>query len=143
MTTYTGRQTVTAGLYLNTKTYSIATMDQGATLPGNDLDTYRRVPMLLMLAAAPLLGLAFVMFLPLVGFAMVLKLVATKAGELVGEAAAEAVRVLRPTWEPALAFFNRSKAAKKAEDQPAATAERDAWTEGVEKQLDDDEGNKE
>ena len=139
MTTYTGRQTVNAGFYLNTKTYSLETLNQAGELPGNDLDTYRHVPMLALLAAAPLLGLAFVMFLPFVGFAMVLHLVGKKAYQLVTDAATEGVRVLRPSWAPAFAFLTRSKPAKPATDEPAATPEADAWKDDVEKQLHQDD----
>ena len=45
---------------------------------------------------APLLGLVFVMFLPLVGFAMMLRLMGTKVAHLMAAVAADGVRVLRP-----------------------------------------------
>ena len=137
MTTYTGRQTVKAGIYLNTTTYSIETLNQAGELPGTDLDTYRHIPMLAMLAAAPLLGLAFVMFLPFIGFAMVLHLVGTKVYHLVADAMTEGVRVLRPSWAPAFAFLTRSKPAKTdaTAENPAAENPTDAWQENVEKKL--------
>ncbi len=137
MTTYTGRQQVEPGLYLNTTTYAIQTMDTTGTLPGTELEHYRRIPMLLMLAAAPLLGLAYVMFLPLIGFAMVIRLLGTKLVQLFGNAAAQVVRVVRPSWAPALAFLSRSKPAKIA--APTAEKPADEWSENVEKKLDDHE----
>ena len=136
MKTYTGRQTVEAGLYLNTKTYTVQMLDKAGTLDGTELETYRRVPMFVMLAAAPVLGLAYVMFLPFLGFAMVLHLLGTKTMQLAGEAATEGVRVLRPSWAPALAFLTRSKPAKP--ETAAAEKPEDAWKENVEKQLHDD-----
>ena len=136
MKTYTGRQTVEAGIYLNTKTFAVQMLDKTGTLDGTELETYRRIPMVLMLAAAPVLGLAYVMFLPFIGFAAVLHLVGTKTLQLAGEAATEGVRVLRPSWAPALAFLTRSKPAK---PEPAAEKPEDAWKENVEKQLNDDE----
>ena len=136
MKTYTGRQTVEAGIYLNTKTFAVQMLDKTGTLDGTELETYRRIPMLLMLAAAPVLGLAYVMFLPFIGFATVLHLVGTKTLQLAGEAATEGVRVLRPSWAPALAFLTRSKPAKPT---PAADKPEDTWKENVEKQLNDDE----
>lgn len=137
MTTYTGRQTVQNGLYLNTETYTITTMNAAGPLPGTELQKFVRVPMIMMLAAAPLLGLAFVMFLPLIGFAMVLHLLATKTYHLVTDAATEGVRVMRPSWAPALAFLSRNKVAKPtdAAEKPAT----DEWRENVEKKLSDDE----
>ena len=134
MTTYTGTQAVESGLYLNLKSFSISTMNKGGVLPGTELDRYRRVPMLVMLAAAPLLGLTYVMFLPLIGFAMVLHLLGTKLVHALGDAAANAVRVLRPSWAPALAFLSRSKPAK---PDTVAGNPADAWSKDVEKKLDD------
>lgn len=144
MTTYTGRQTVKAGIYLNTKTYHIETLNQTGELPGVDLDTYRRIPMLVMLAAAPLIGLAFVMFLPLIGFAMMLHLVGTKVLRAVTGAATKGVRVTRPSWVPAMAFLHRAKHAtpEKTAENPAAENPTDAWTEDVEKKLNNDDDAK-
>jgi hypothetical protein len=135
MTTYTGTQPVKKGIYLNTKTFAITTMDAIGPLPGTERDTYRRIPMLLMLAAAPLLGLAYVMFLPLIGFIAVLHLLATSLVRVLGNAAANAVRVARPSWAPALAFLSRSKPAKRDD---AAGNPADKWSENVEKKLDSD-----
>jgi len=138
MTTYTGTQTVHNGIYLNTQTFSLTTMDQPGTLPGTALETYRRIPMVVMLAAAPLLGLAFVMFLPLIGFVMALKLVGTKALHLVADAAAQGVRVLRPSWAPAFAFLTRHHPAKPLAGEKAAAEAPDAWAKKVENELDKD-----
>ena len=135
MTTYTGTQKVESGLYFNVKHLTITTMENEGTLPGTSDDRYRRVPMLLMLAAAPLLGLAYVIFLPLIGFGMVAYLLGHKAVQLATGTAAEAVRVLQPGWAPALAFLSRNKPAKV--DQAAKDAEPDAWKEQVEKKLDE------
>ena len=101
MTTYNGRTQVEAGFYLNRKTLHLTTVEKAGALPGTELETYYRVPMLALLAAAPVLGLFYVMFLPFLGFAMVLHLVGTKVAHLVGDAAAHAVRALRPSWAPA------------------------------------------
>ena len=141
MTTYTGTQTVEQGIYLNTKTYAIEMMDKAGTLAGAELDTYRRIPMIVMLAAAPLLGLAFVMFLPLVGFAMMLRLIGTKVAHLMTAVAADGVRVLRPSSAPALPLFTRSKPVvpPTAAGNPAAENPTDAWEEKVEKKLGNDD----
>ena len=78
MTTYTGTQQVTPGLYLNLKRRTMEHVEKDGALPGVDTDRYYRVPMLLWLAVAPLLGLAFVIFLPFIGFAMVGRLTGDK-----------------------------------------------------------------
>lgn len=132
MTTYTGAQDVDPGLYLNLRKFSLASVERREALPGTATDTYRRVPMLLMLAVAPLLGLVFVIFLPLIGFVMVSYLLGSKAVE-VGQGVREQMgRVRRPGWAPALAFLSRSKPSDTVTDQ----AQPDAWSEDVQKKLD-------
>ena len=140
MTTYNGRTQVEAGFYLNRKTLHLTTVEKAGALPGTELETYYRVPMLALLAAAPVLGLFYVMFLPFLGFAMVLHLVGTKVAHLVGDAAAHAVRALRPSWAPALAFLTRHTPAEKPEapaEVPTDTNARDEWKENVEATLRD------
>jgi hypothetical protein len=132
MTTYTGTQNVDPGLYYAVRPFKLTSVDQRGPLPGAEDRRYHRVPMILMLAAAPLLGLAFVIFLPFIGFAMVAWLLGGKVAELAARAAAEAVRVVRPAWAPSLAFLSRSKPADR---DTHADAEPDPWTEEVEKKL--------
>lgn len=133
MTTYTGTQIVDPGLYYATQPFKLTSVDERGALPGAEDRTYRRVPMLIMMALAPLLGLAFVIFLPLIGFVMVLKLAGEKAIELVGQLATQGARVLQPAWAPARAFLTRAKAAKP--DTVAPTP--DPWAEDIEQKLAD------
>lgn len=133
MTTYTGTQNVEAGLYYTVRPFTLTTMDQKGPLPGADDRTYTRVPMILMLALAPLLGLAFVIFLPFIGFAMVARIAGEKAVEFGGQLATQGARVLQPAWAPARAFLTRAKAAKP--DTVAPTP--DPWAEHVKRQLAD------
>lgn len=131
MTTYTGTQIVEPGLYYALKPLKLTSVDERGPLPGAEALTYHRVPMLLMLALSPLLGLAFVIFLPFIGFAMVFRLAGEKAVEVGGRVAATGVRVLRPAWAPALAFLTRSTPAK-----PGAPATPpDAWADETERKL--------
>jgi hypothetical protein len=98
--------------------------------------------MLALLVSAPVLGLVYVMFLPFLGFAMVLHLVGTKVATLVGDAAAHGVRVLKPSWAPALSFLTRHTPAEKPEAPaglPTDTNARDEWKENVETALRDDD----
>ncbi|MBK9238840.1 MAG: hypothetical protein IPL75_00970 [Acidobacteria bacterium] len=133
MTTYTANQNVDPGLYFNLTRFHLESVDRQGPLPGTDTDVYRRVPMVVMLALAPLLGLAFVIFLPFLGFAMVGRLLAAKTAEAATGAATAAVRVMRPGWAPALAFFSRTKPNTTREPHvPPA----DAWAEDVERKLD-------
>ena len=62
------------------------------------------------LVTAPLLGLAFIVFLPILGFGMAAYLVLRTTADAVREPLA---RVLRPAWTPAYAYFVRSSGRRK------------------------------
>lgn len=126
-----GGEEATPGLYFQWKKLSFHTLEEGERLPGSMADEYLAVPWFALLIAGPILGLAYVVFLPFLGIAMVAWLLASKLGELVVTAARAFTRVLRPGWEPAMAFLGRSKAADSGE--PPA----DNWAEGVRKKLDE------
>jgi hypothetical protein len=136
MTRHQGTESVESGLYLNLKHLSFKPLSERGTLPGTKNDTYYRVPMIVMFLAAPLLGLAYVIFLPVLGFAMVAYLLGTKGVQVGANAAYEAARVLRPSWEPSLAFLSRAK--KTAPKDTTVAEPKDEWAEAVEKKLNDE-----
>jgi hypothetical protein len=71
MKTYTGGQTVGAGFYWNQAKWNAEIIPaEGGTLAGATQTRYRRVPWPLLLVAAPAMGGAFALFLPFIGFAM-------------------------------------------------------------------------
>src|SRR3989304_363761 len=118
MTRHHGTEQVEPGLYVSLKQLAFQHLAKRGPLPGSETDVYYRVPMIAMFLAAPLLGLVYVMFLPLIGFVMVGYLLGGKGVQLAGNAARQATRVLRPGWDPSLAFLIRSKPAKPANEQP-------------------------
>ncbi len=67
-----GGSKVPAGFYFNKKNWEIVTVSgkRGGVLPGPAETEYLKIPAVAMLAAAPVLGAAFVIFLPLIGFAL-------------------------------------------------------------------------
>lgn len=130
MRRYKGTEKVGAGLYFNLRQLSFKSMDDEGPLPGKTGDIYRRVPTLALLVVGPLLGLVYVIFLPFIGFGMVAWLLGVKAAQVAEGAARGAVRVLRPGWEPSMAFLSRSRPTKATRDAA------DEWIEEVEKKLD-------
>jgi hypothetical protein len=104
-------------------------VDGEEVLPGTEQEAYLRVPAVAMLVVGPLLGLAFVIFLPLIGFVMVAWIAGRALMALAVQAATACVSVLKPAWEPTMAFLSRGKAAKRASTRP------DAWAEEVKKDL--------
>ena len=80
MTTYKGGDTVKRGFYASLKRWTIEMIEsEVGTLEGETDERYFRVPVPVMLVAAPFMGAAFVIFLPLIGFVMIGKTVWTKA----------------------------------------------------------------
>jgi len=134
MKTYRSGETVAPGLYLSVRQLAFKAVDEEGPLPGAAGETYRRVPALMMLVVGPLLGLVYVMFLPFLGVAMVTWLLGVKGVHAAEATARQAARVLRPGWEPAMAFFSRSRTRAGGE-----APHRDAWAEEVRKQVEPEE----
>ena len=142
MTRYYGNQNVDPGIYLNLRELSFKSLDDEGRLPGTKTSVYYRVPALVLLVAAPLLGLVYAIFLPLIGFMMLGAFLAGKLYGLGKQAADATVLVLRPAWQPARAFLTRGKRAK----GEAATAKpEDTWAEKAraEAQTEKEEGDRE
>jgi hypothetical protein len=70
--TTNGGSKVPAGFYFNRDNWEIVTVSgkKGGLLPGNARTDYFKVPAGAMLVAAPVLGAAFVVFLPVIGFGL-------------------------------------------------------------------------
>jgi hypothetical protein len=86
MKTRNGGQEAKAGFWWNTKSWEITLVKAtGNTLPGGPEVRYLRVPTLALVVLGPAMGALFVMFLPLLGFAMLFGALATKVGTLVAE----------------------------------------------------------
>ena len=141
MKTYYSNDTVTEGIYFNARHVCFKSMDEDGRLPADPAGTWHRVPALALLVIGPLMGLAYAIFLPLIGFAMVGGLVLRKAGELAVEAGHASTRVLRPAWQPARAFLSRGRSRRPGETKREETKpeEKDRWAEDVERELGDDE----
>lgn len=75
-----GGDVVKGGFYWNQAQWHLENVEgKLGTLPGGDEARYARVPTLLMFVLAPLMGALFVVFLPFIGFALLIGMVAAKA----------------------------------------------------------------
>jgi hypothetical protein len=133
---FQGNQVVEPGIYLNLRELTFKSMDEEGRLPGDEEAVWRRVPVLLMLAAAPIVSIVYFIFLPLVGFLMLAGVVGLKLYALGRDAAAATVPVLRPAWQPAWAFLSRGKPAKRREPEKTA---KDEWAEGARREAAEDD----
>lgn len=96
MRNYRGGQNVKSGFYWNLKGWEIVIIEKGAgLLPGSETDRYLKLPVLLFMCGAPILGLLYVVFLPLLGFVLVFRLVARKILQGLGKAITELRTMVR------------------------------------------------
>jgi len=71
MLTRTGGESVKGGYYWRRDTWRVEAVEgANGVLPGGTERRYLRIPVLLMIPAALVLSIGFVMFLPLIGFAV-------------------------------------------------------------------------
>ena len=111
-----GGNKVQAGTYWNMANGERVDMAQEGVLPGSQQDMYIKAPAAMAIAAGPVLGLIFAVFLPFIGIAMTLGLVGRKIVETVTEAAAGSMSF---GWRPVEAYLAGRKRKKEAREKKA------------------------
>ena len=106
-----GGHTVKAGTYWNLSNGSRVQMEQEGALPGDGKTRYIKAPAVMAIAAGPVLGLVFAMFLPFIGIAMTLNLIGKKLMEGIVSAAAGSMSF---GWRPIEAYLAGRKRKKEA-----------------------------
>ena len=106
-----GGNTVKAGTYWNLANGGRVQMEREGVLPGDGKTRYIKAPAAAMLAAAPVIGLVFAVFLPFIGIAMTLSLIGKKLGQGVTSAAAGGMSF---GWRPIEAYLAGKKTRKAA-----------------------------
>jgi len=108
-----GGETVGAGNYWNFKTGERVRIEGTGVLPGDASQTYYKASPAVILVAGPILGLAYAVFLPFIGIAMLLTVVSKK---VFGGALHTAQKGAAFSWKPSEAYLAGKKGrAKKAE----------------------------
>ena len=111
-----GGHTVKAGTYWNLANGNRVRMEQEGALPGSGQTRYIKAPVVVMLMAAPVIGLVFAVFLPFIGIAMTLSLVGKKLVESATSAAAGSMSF---GWRPIEAYLAGKKRKKEAREKKA------------------------
>ena len=106
-----GGHKVQAGTYWNMANGERVDLAAEGVLPGSGQDMYIKAPAAMAIAAGPVLGLVFAMFLPFIGIVMTLSLVGSKIVEAVTEAAAGSMSF---GWRPIEAYLAGRKTRKAA-----------------------------
>lgn len=116
-TTFQGNQAVQSGYYLNASRWAIEPVaEDGGRLPAGP-GRWRRVPTAAALLATPLLGLAFLMFLPFVGFALVAQAALAPVARFFREAAVGLAAAMSPGYAVGAAHLTGQPAAEGAVEE--------------------------
>ncbi len=119
MTHYESRQQVGGGYYWNTTDWSLHAVDgeQGA-LPGARGTRWLRLPLPVMVVAALVVSIAFLIFLPFIGFALAGATLGGQVAHAMEFGAGKLAHVVAPRWQPGEAWLARHEARKTAAQPP-------------------------
>jgi hypothetical protein len=96
MVRYAGGSAVESGYYLNTRSYAVVTLPADGRLPGAPGEAFVRVPWPVLLAAAPIVGGAFVLAYPVIGLSTMAYGLARKVLGAAGQGAGELASTMAP-----------------------------------------------
>ncbi len=135
MARHIGGSPARSGYYWNPRNWSITPIPrQGGFLPGGPRDRYLQIPTLAVLLLLPVLGGLFVVFLPLIGFALVAYALARKVAALARGGAADLASTLTPGWRPGEAHLT-GKPADADKDLPHEHGAGDQALEALRKEI--------
>ncbi len=79
MFNHKGGDVVKGGFYWNQAQWRLENVEgKAGTLPGDEESRFARVPTLVLFLVAPIMGALFVVFLPFIGFALLVGMVAAR-----------------------------------------------------------------
>jgi hypothetical protein len=133
MAKYTGGMQVQGGYYWNPRSWEVEVVpSEGGRLKAAHDAKYLKVPFPLLFVIVPLLGALFLMFLPLVGFALFAYAIAKKVTGGVKQSATELAATVQPGhFAAGNAYFTGKPGEEKKGDAPK-TAEMEKLEKEIE-----------
>ena len=117
-----GGTSVKCGFFWNPARWEIVTVPkEGGVLPGGPEHRYVRIPIILLLVVAPVMGGLYVVFLPFIGFALVFGYAGRRLGEALQRGFAQVMAIVSPAWRPGEAYFAGKRTAQGHEDTGPST----------------------
>ncbi len=104
--TYRGGEMAGRGNYWDFSSGERITIENSGMLPGDNETSFVKAHPAVVLAAAPLLGLLYAIFLPFIGIAMLVRVIFAK---LLGRTAEEVSKVALFNWSPSAAYLAGKK----------------------------------
>jgi hypothetical protein len=137
MATFNGNGSVPGGYYLSMRNLNVEVIgDEGGILPGDASARYVRVPFPALFLVVPLVGLAFLIFLPAIGFWLVGKALVMKVTGHVAEGASSLAATVAPDLATGAAHMTGKKEGEEAEEG----GEKDADLEKLAKEIEEKRG---
>jgi hypothetical protein len=117
MKKYRGGELVPQGVYLNLSTLELVQL-YGDTrlLPGSGEVKYLKTPAALAVVAGPFVGLAFIIFLPLIGILGIIGFLGYKSGQWVQVFGRKALQPAIIGWKPGISYLTRRGGTPKGEE---------------------------
>lgn len=113
MARFKGGARVNHGFYWSARGWDMAMIPaEGGLLPGGPGSSYVHVPTFLFLLMAPLMGALYVVFLPFVGFAMVLGYAVRGVKRMATDAFMNIAVAVSPHWAPGEAYLASRRRAR-------------------------------
>ena len=144
MAKYTGGMQVSGGYYWNPRNWEVEVVpSEGARLKGAQGTKYVKLPFPLLFVVVPLLGALFLVFLPLIGFALFGYAIVKKVSAMMKQGATELASTVAPGgFATGEAHFTgkpgEEKEEKGGEGEPNAQAE----IEHLAKEIEERKGKK-
>jgi hypothetical protein len=137
MLRHNGGARVKCGYYWNPARWEIVTIPRGGgLLPGGGEQLYLRLPIFLLLLVAPVMGGLYVLFLPFIGFFMILRLAARQGARALQRGFMEVAAALSHSWRPGEAYFAGKRTARKEKGQaPTKPDEQEDRLAGIEEEI--------
>jgi hypothetical protein len=120
MARYVGGMKVAGGYYWNPRTWEChAVANEGGTLPGSERARFLRIPFPLLFVVVPVLGALFLVFLPVIGFALLASAVVEKVAGTMARGAEDLAANVTPGWAPGEAHLS-GKPGEEKQGEPKA-----------------------
>jgi len=116
MATFHGNSSVSGGYYFSMTNFNVEVIgNEGGTLPGPAAGRFVRIPFPALFLVVPIVGLAFLMFLPMIGFVLLAKAIVMKVTGQVAEGATSLAATVAPDLATGAAYMTGKKEGEKAE----------------------------
>jgi len=134
MTSYVGGKKVGGGYYWNPRTWEVRVIGaEGGVLPGSDRAHFARIPYPLLFLVVPILGALFLVFLPVIGFALLGHALVKRIAGGVKTGAEDLAANVTPGWAPGAAHL----AGKPGEEKKEGDAKAHPGLEKLEKEIEE------